>query len=98
MVDVIDEIMESFNFEKVHNVMTLLGWKWFGRSGSKVPSIKEIKETAMFVLKDLESNSENIASGTGGFEARRQQVEDGEMITLSFIVTSKFVVKVKEKE
>lgn len=50
----IQEIMENFNFKKVHDVMTFLRWDWFNGEGPySVPSIKQIKETSLHLLEDI---------------------------------------------
>ena len=72
----IDDIVDNFDFIKVQTVMEALNWQWAGKG---VPSIKQLKETAVYLLKGaaesrlgdyLESHWEQgIINSTGGFQA-----------------------------
>jgi hypothetical protein len=73
---IIDDIMDNFDFDKVQTAMEALDWQWAGKG---VPSIKQLKETAVYLLKSaaelrledyLESHWEQgIINSTGGFQA-----------------------------
>lgn len=64
----IDEIIERFNFESVHNAMIQLGWHWKIGEQLVVPSIDQLKEKARELLEVLDKdNVDNAISG--GFEA-----------------------------
>lgn len=76
----VDEIMESFNFDKVYKAMVALDWKW-ACSEEGVPTIKELKETAEYLLRGaaeyrLLDKYSNVSweipmlNATGGFEAK----------------------------
>ena len=100
--DMIDDIIECFDFGKVQTAMVALDWKWYtNNSEISVPTIKELKESAKERLKDAaearlgEYKSElwgvPIISSTGGFEAQAWCNEDKTKITflsLKFIVAS----------
>jgi len=59
----IEEIMDNFDFEKVHNAMVFMNWTW---SFNKTPTVDELKETAHHLLCEIcEGDSEFIE--TGGF-------------------------------
>jgi len=72
----IDDIMDNFEFDKVQTAMEALDWQWAGKG---IPSIDELKETAVYLLKsaaelrlDAYLNShweQGIISSTGGFQA-----------------------------
>lgn len=66
----INEIMENFDFVKVEKTMNALSWKWATTNGtSEIPSLQEIKETALDCLdriKDFDKGC-SYGSGTGGF-------------------------------
>jgi hypothetical protein len=72
----IDDIMDNFDFDKVQTAMEALDWQWAGKG---IPSIKQLKETAVYLLKGaaelrlggfLDSYwEEGIINGTGGFQA-----------------------------
>ena len=86
MKEKVEQIMENFDFEKVHRVMVALEWEWyFGRGGSGIPSVKSLKERAGELLSnvgDLICEGDTITSSSGGFEAKNA---DG-CLSLSFIV------------
>lgn len=89
----IKEIMEEFNFTKVHETMVFLKWTWRGAS----PSIQDIKDKAKELLTELATcplsedqvianNIQNydgdatwyMARLTGGLEARRFGGQDAQ--------------------
>ena len=75
----VEDIMQEFDFKKVHKVIKLLKWKW---AGVGVPDMKEIKKTARYVM----SRAYEVESGTvatAGFEA--QVTKHG--IGLKFVIT-----------
>jgi hypothetical protein len=76
-----DWVLDGFDFEKVHNVMTFLGWKWFTLDGVKVPSINQMKESCRELFEEVASGeTDNMASG--GFSVRKY----GDNIVLEFIL------------
>ena len=42
----VNKILESFDFGKCHITMTLLNWRWARVGGYRVPTVEELKETA----------------------------------------------------
>jgi hypothetical protein len=71
----IDEIMDEFNFHKVHDLMDHLDWKWFGAEGG-TPTPGEIRRTARNLLQDLCRRTQkepfyHLHGGTGGLSVRR---------------------------
>jgi hypothetical protein len=69
---IIKNILEDFNFEKVHKAMTSLDWAWL--TYQRVPTEKEIKKCAENLLEDaLKQSYENKGKGfycaTGGLKA-----------------------------
>jgi hypothetical protein len=95
--DMIREIMNEFDFDKVYEAMDALDWKWRGQT----PSIEDLRETAESLLRgavksrlgDFKDIHHDVAiiNGTGGFEAKAFCDEDKTKITgldLAFIVTS----------
>jgi len=80
---VIDEIMDEFDFEKAHKVMEFLGWNW----NNNVPTIGGMRKVARNLLKEA-AEGDITAIGTGGFQVRKQVVDNTIYLTLEFIVTS----------
>ena len=62
----IDDIMENFDFERVHKVMDMLEWRW-GSAKNGVPSVEELKKEAKRLLVTACSEKNHIS--TGGFKA-----------------------------
>ena len=72
----IDDIMDNFDFDRVQTAMEALDWQWAGKG---IPSIEQLRETAVYLLKGaaelrleeyLDSYwEEGIINGTGGFQA-----------------------------
>lgn len=51
----IQEIIECFEFEKIHKVMTFLNWQWRDEG---VPSLEKIKQYAEAQLRECIKNSQ----------------------------------------
>jgi hypothetical protein len=80
------EIIDNFDFEKVHRCMTLMDWRWATTNG--VPSLEDIKNTASRLLLDVIIGIRFSATynvGTGGFHVTYDKKYDG--ILLSFVIT-----------
>jgi len=61
----VENILDHFDFEKVHAYMRISKWTYRGEG---LPSLNEIKGTArMLVEKAIYSEEENYSTGTGGF-------------------------------
>jgi hypothetical protein len=97
----IDEIMDEFNFARVHTAMVALDWKWAVTSNNNVPTMDELRKEAERLLRDaadvrLDMFKEEpwelpIICSTGGFSAAAWCNEDKTKITrldLEFIVSS----------
>ena len=83
----IDEIIDKFNFEKVHIAMTALDWKWKPTVSNTlaVPSISRLKEMARHLLREAINHK---VVGSGGFEAKYvpKVDNDPEYLHLKFIL------------
>ena len=68
----IDEIVENFNWDKVYRTMEALSWTW-ADNGYEIPSTGKLITTATRLLRDVYDGAEKeqytYLSGTGGFEA-----------------------------
>lgn len=80
----VDNIMENFNFTRVHETMVRLDWKWSTDKGLQVPSISDLKVTARRVLTGVDGISSFYLS-TGGFVA---SVDRWGILNLSFEITN----------
>lgn len=63
----IDEILDEFDFEKVHRVMQALDWKWHNTDG--VPSIADLRRMARSLLNQVVESKGIHSVGSGGFTA-----------------------------
>jgi hypothetical protein len=83
----IEEIMDTFDFNKVLGVMLMLDWKYRGGT----PAISDLKYFARVCLENAisggRSNNSDHYSSTGGFRADYTLINNKENLGLSFIVT-----------
>ena len=76
ILSLVDEMIDSFDFEKVHRVMEHVDWKYFKPDGTvSLPDIKDLKRTARSCLRNayhysLKYGDDATVFGTGGFEAK----------------------------
>lgn len=61
--DQIDNILDWFNFDKVHRAMLALDWKWHSLPSPKVPEIAELRQAARKMLFSCSPNSWNSCGG-----------------------------------
>lgn len=80
MRELIEDITDEFDFEKVHRTMKALNWTWHDTDG--VPTIGDLRRTARALLQELLTHSYH-GTGTGGLYAYK---EDG-LVGLRFVVT-----------
>jgi hypothetical protein len=81
--EVIDEIMDSFDFERVYKVMQHLNWEWVNVG---VPEIYDIKKQARRLLKEAIKLKTSIS--TGGFCVTYDVDDEYDTIDLSFVVSN----------
>ena len=76
--ELINEVLDNFDFVRVHEVMKFLDWKWydFQENTCEVPSIAKLIRTAEKYLSQAydglaksEWNSNEYVTISGGFEA-----------------------------
>lgn len=97
--DLIDAVMDEFDFHKVHEVMEALGWTWHWTGG--VPTIGNLRKSARkrceeamdawahhYTKYDPE-DYQPVSVESGGFKASF----DGNKLLLEFIVTSWYEYK-----
>ena len=83
----IQDILEDFNFQKVHDVMEQLDWKW-AMTKYGVPTLDELKSEAKRLL--IDACVEHTCVATGGFRAVYEAGETPDdpetYIALEFII------------
>ena len=84
----IDSVIDSFDFQRVHIAMTAVDWQWQTTEGNghAVPSVARLKAMARHLLREAINNK---VVGSGGFEARYlPKVDDeDECFQLRFILS-----------
>ena len=82
----VKEIIEEFDFGKVHNVMVHLNWKWW----DEVPTIGKIIVRASEMLEEVyykaETTKKDSFIGTGGFEAEAHYEGGNINLQLKFVL------------
>lgn len=77
--NMINDIMDKFQFENVHKAMQAVNWCWHGGG---VPELHEIKNAARRLLKEAAFSPTGYCA-SGGFRAERK--ESGDMYLLFYI-------------
>jgi hypothetical protein len=74
--ELMDRAIDEFDFEKVHQVMVMLKWKWIEKDGTtlSIPDIPRMKVTARRMLRNAYKcwktyGGSHATAGGGGFEA-----------------------------
>lgn len=89
----VEEVIENFDFEKVHEVMKMLNWKWDEDNPGglpTIPTVEKMKEVVKDLFRSMEDQiakgdtwSDYTSTGTaGGFRA----TIDGDVYTLEFVL------------
>jgi len=72
--EAINQIMDQFNFARVHRAMTILDWKWdFGKDELRVPEEYELRRRARELLRGAAETEAGYFISSGGFKASREQ-------------------------
>jgi hypothetical protein len=92
-IETIDDLIENFNFERVHNVMTHINWGWVVPTSPqkiKVPTIARLKAHARHLLYSTIDCAEGGIVGSGGLEARYwppSEEDPSPQFRLQFVLT-----------
>lgn len=77
----IERVLDGFDFEKTHLVMTTLNWRWWKKGDEyEIPSCGEIRRVAKELLIFASNRDENNRSSSGGLEAEKR----GKSFSLTF--------------
>lgn len=90
-METIDDIMDNFDFEKVHEAMNLLGWRWWTQKTDSldIPDIPRLRKVARRLMQDaMGSHMSSYSTGTGGFQVDKTTEEGKVFLSLSFVLTS----------
>ena len=92
----IDDIIQSFDFEKCGRVMRVLNWRW--AVINSVPNVEQMKSTAVYLLEGASKGCiqsqdckphETYFNATGGFKASAIKNKFGHLVfmKLEFVVS-----------
>lgn len=89
----IDEVMDRFDFDKVHRVMKFLNWTWYTNPYAP-PTIDDLKSTARECLctavrlyEESQNKDIGMTAGTGGFHVTVETFAKGSpLLSLMFYV------------
>lgn len=90
----IDEIIETFDFERIQSTMSLLDWRWLTQEGlMEIPSQARLITSAHKLLHDaakgaLESELKRYIIATGGLYAEAEVFDEKMYLELSFRLES----------
>ena len=93
--EMIDNIMDNFDFNKVAKCMKALNWHWHDVDGSvAVPEEHHIRQSARKIMNDVKEvcHHPTFITGTGGFYVQSWYAPESpnknklESIELSFVV------------
>ena len=94
----VEDMMDCFDFRRVHQCMTALEWGWF-TLGGRVPEEWEIRKSARKLILSVPEtyNHEEYGTGTGGLHVRAFY-ENGILISMDLLfVVSEWSCHVKDE-
>ena len=69
--DMIDEVMDNFDFESVQKMMAAVDWRWGNEEGGdSVPDVADLRQSARRMIKDTFKEGV-FAISSGGFQVER---------------------------
>jgi len=97
--DMIETVMEHFNWDRAERTMRFLNWTWAGVPGQGVPNINDLKSNGRYLINSavkgaLEDKTlrpwETFFTATGGMKASvtKNKYNQINSINLEFILTS----------
>jgi len=89
--EAIEYCLNTFNFERVHNVMQHVDWKWATKNGYQVPTLVQLILAAQKRLNDAWDKKLTVESGGIRAVYVEASYEDGKLeppgLELMFILT-----------
>lgn len=86
--ELLDELIEDFEWDKVKRIMEELNWTWWGNDNP--PTIEEMKEMVRGLYSSIENrveNNEYCFCSSGGFKLTFNPDEDNELSLVFEAVT-----------
>jgi len=84
------EILNNFDFNRVHDIMEFIGWKYaFGEGHDRVPTAKDLrKHAAVMLMFVARANGGAHHLQAGGFSVEQYYTSEGDKLSLEFVVES----------
>jgi hypothetical protein len=85
---IIEDILDEFDFDRVHKVMEFLDWGWTdGSRPLEVPTIGQLRKRARTLLRSLIGKEDN-GTATGGFWVTKKTFDGEPFYRLQFVLSS----------
>ena len=81
---IIEDILDEFDFSKVQKVMEALDWTWHDSDG--VPTLGQLRKKARSLMKYCIGHSQ-YTTATGGFHVHKETHDGITFYQLQFVVT-----------
>jgi hypothetical protein len=82
---IIEDILDEFDFGKVKQTMEALQWVWHDAEHG-IPTIGQMRKRARFLMKECMGHQEFVTS-TGGFYAFKRTYDEQPFYRLLFVVS-----------
>jgi hypothetical protein len=82
---IIEEILDEFDFSKAQEVMVCLKWVWHDAEHG-VPTIGQMRKQARYLMKTCIGH-EKFATATGGLHVQKETFDGLPYYSLKFVVT-----------
>lgn len=88
-MNIVEQILNGFDFEKAHKAMEALDWKWFHNEDASmsVPTLNQMINHARRLLEKIVTEPDTQCLASGGFWVEK---EDANYITLQFVIDTSF--------
>ena len=81
---IIEDILDEFDFAKAQTVMEHLQWVWHDSDGT--PTLGQLRKKARFLMKECIGHSE-YTTATGGLWVQKKTFDGKPFYRLMFVVT-----------
>ena len=82
--DIIEDILDEFDFGRVQQVMEHLNWTWYDSAG--VPTLGHMRKTARRLMRECIKH-EDYYTATGGFFVQKRTFDGLPFYRLMFVVS-----------
>ena len=82
--DIIEDILDEFDFGKVRQVMEHLNWIWYESDG--IPTLGHLRKKARSLMKECIGHEEYTVA-TGGLWVQKKTFDDLPFYRLMFVVS-----------